>query len=130
MEKNFVDVSLREDGILLITIEGDLSYENLPLLKESIEKANEFIAQKSALTMHPFSTLVDVSAVYPVYAPDVILLLADFEKKNRPYIQKTVVYGASTEIKFAGEVISAFSNRKNISFVKSEEEAIALLKGQ
>ena len=44
MEIHPLDVSLQQDGILLLTINGDkkdFPKENLPLLKEDIEKANE-----------------------------------------------------------------------------------------
>lgn len=128
MTEHTLDVTLRQDGILLVTIRGDISDEQIPALKEDTSRGSAFIRQESDKALRPLPILVDVTKLNRAYSPEGILVLAEFEKKNRPYVSKTSVYGADIKIKFTGEIISALSDRKNIAFFETEAEAVASLR--
>jgi len=128
METRPLTISLTREGILFIIIQGELTKERLPLLKEDIEKAKAFIREESQQALRPLPVLIDLTNLSSVYEPEAMLVLADFEKADRPYVQRTICFGASAKIKLAGEIISALSNRENISFFDTKEEAVASLK--
>ena len=121
--------ALIQEGIICLTIQGELNEERLPLFKEDIQKVNAFIREESEKASHPLPILTDLSKLSSTYDPSAMLLLADFEKGNRPYVQKTFCFGANAKIKFAGEIVSALSDRGNISFFNTREEALSALKG-
>lgn len=128
MDSHILDVSLTRDNMLLITIKGDITEDNLPVLKADITCAETTIREESEKALRPLPALVDVSTLNRAYSAEAIELLAEFEKTNRPYITHTAVFGADIKIKFTGEIVSAISGRKNISFYNSKEEALASLK--
>jgi len=127
MEDRPLTILMIKEGIALITIQGELAGDRLTLLKEDIEKASTFIRNESARSLHPISVLIDLRALSATYEPEAMVLLADFAKEDQPYVRKTVCFGAQAKIKFAGEIITALSNRKNISFADTREEALAAL---
>ncbi len=127
MDSHILDVSLTRDNMLLITIEGDINDDNLPALKADITRAAAIVRKESEKALRPLPALVDVSQLNRAYSAEAIELLAEFEKNNRPYITHTAVFGADIKIKFTGEIISAISGRKNISFYNTKEEALASL---
>jgi hypothetical protein len=127
MDSHILDVSLTRDNILFITIKGDITDDNLPMLKADITHGAEIIRKESEKALRPLPALVDVSGLNRTYSAEAIELLAEFEKNNRPYITHTAVFGADIKIKFTGEIVSAISGRKNISFYNTKEEALASL---
>jgi predicted transcriptional regulator YheO len=116
------------NGVLLLTLQGNITDTELPQLKQDLLDAAVFIRTESEKALRPLPILVDVSKLDRAYSPEGIMLLAEFEKNNRPYVSKTAVYGTDIKIKFTGEIISALSDRKNISFHETEEEAMAELR--
>jgi len=129
MEPRPLEVSLGRDGTVLITIQGDLrKEESLSMLKQDIVKGNTFIREESQRALRPLSTLVDLTKLSNAYEPEGMLLLAEFEKNNRPYVHKTACFTEDAKLRLAGEIISALSNRKNIFFFKTREEALASLR--
>jgi len=128
MANRTLEVSAARDGILYITIQGDVTEANLPGLKEDVARGAAIIRDESEKALRPLPVVVDVSNLNRTYSPEGIMVLAEFEKKNRPYVTKTAVFGADIKIKFTGEIISSLSNRNNISFFETKEEAIASLK--
>lgn len=127
MENHPLTVSIQE-GVLFMSIQGELAGEHLPALTEDIKKATAFIREESEKALRPLPILLDLSNISNTYDPGAMLLLANFEKEDRPYVQKTFCFGAHATIKFAGEIISALSERGNISFFATKEEAVAALK--
>ena len=123
-----LDVTLTQEGILLVTIQGDVTDADIPALKDDVSRGEAFIKDESQKALRPLPVLVDVSKLNRAYSPEAIMVLAEFEKKNRPYVTKTAVYGADLKIKFTGEIISSLSNRHNIAFYDTKEEALAALK--
>jgi len=111
-----------------MTIQGELTGEHLLVLTEDIKKAKDFIREESEKVLRPLPILLDLSNLSNTYDPGAMLLLANFEKENLPYVLKTFCFGAGAGIKFAGEIISALSERGNISFFATKEEAMAALK--
>lgn len=120
--------SLTEEEFVLITIQGILDSEHLPELKENAKKATIFIREESEKAKCKVLILIDLTKLSEIYDPRVILVLAEFEKNNQPYVQKTACFGANSKVKFAGEITTALSNRGNIVFVNTKEEACAVLK--
>lgn len=120
-------VSLQPNDILLVTIRGNLTEENLPLLRDNIGKATDFIKQESIRAGRKLPVIVDLVNLDRVYSPEAITLLATLEKNDDPYVTKTVCYGADIQVKFAGEIVTALSGRKNVSFVDSKEDALAAI---
>ncbi len=116
------------DGIILLTLQGNITDTELPQLKTDLQDAAALIREESEKALRPLPVLVDVSKLDRAYSPEGIMLLAEFEKNNRPYVSKTAVFGTDIKIKFTGEIISALSDRKNISFHETEEEAMADLR--
>ncbi|HQT82877.1 MAG: hypothetical protein B7W98_02810 [Parcubacteria group bacterium 20-58-5] len=127
MENRPLEVSI-QDGVILMVIQGELTGERLPLLEEDIKKANAFIREESEKASRPLPILIDLTELSGTYDPSAMLLLANLEKVDRPYVTKTLCFGANPTIKFAGEIISALSSRENITFLKTKEEALAALK--
>ena len=127
MNSSILEVSLTRDNALFITIKGDITEDNLPVLKDDIVRGATTIREESEKALRPLPALVDVSGLNRAYSAEAIELLAEFEKNNRPYITHTAVFGADIKIKLTGEIISAISGRKNISFYNSKEEAVASL---
>lgn len=125
MTKNPLEVSLQQDGVLLVTIQGNLTEENLGLLRDNITVANEFIKNESLRAGKALPVIVDLTNLDRVYSPEAITLLAKFEKNDVPYVTKTACFGADIQVKFAGEIVSAISSRKNIIFCDTRDEAIA-----
>ncbi|HVB19763.1 MAG TPA: hypothetical protein VNF51_00530 [Candidatus Paceibacterota bacterium] len=128
METHPLTASVLQDDIVLIIIQGNVTEDRLPLLREDIEKGTALLQEESQRVLHPLRVLVDLSNLNDTYSPEALLLLADFEKKNRSYVERTICFGADIKIRFAGEIISALSNRENISFFDTKEEALASLK--
>ena len=127
MNSSILEVSLTRDNALFITIKGYITEDNLPVLKDDIVRGATTIREESEKALRPLPALVDVSGLNRAYSAEAIELLAEFEKNNRPYITHTAVFGADIKIKLTGEIISAISGRKNISFYNSKEEAVASL---
>lgn len=128
MENHPLEAFIQE-GVILLTIQGELNGERLPLFEEDIQKVSAFIREESEKASHPLPILTDLSKLSSTYDPSAMLLLAGFEKENRPYVQKTFCFGANAKIKFAGEIVSALSGRGNISFFNTKEEALLAIKG-
>jgi hypothetical protein len=128
MPDHNLDVSLLREGILYITFQGDYTDAALPALKEDVARCAVVIKDESEKALRPLPAIVDVSKLNLSYSPNAIMLIADFEKKNRPYIVQTAVFGADTKTKFTGEIISSISNRHNIAFFDTKEAAMASLK--
>ena len=120
--------SLTEEGFVLITIQGILDSEHLEQLKTDVHNATAFIKQESEKVNKRVFILIDLTKLSEIYDPRTILILAEFEKNNQPYVEKTACFGANSKVKFAGEISTALSNRGNISFVDTKDEAFALLK--
>ncbi len=127
MDSSILDVSLTRNTTLSITIKGDITEDNLPTLRSDITRGADFIRRESEKALRPLPALVDVTHLNRAYSAEAIELLAEFEKNNRPYITHTAVFGADIKIKFTGEIVSAISGRKNISFYNTKEEALAAL---
>lgn len=121
--------ALIQEGVIVMTIRGELTGERLLLLEEDIKKANVFIREESGKAAHPLPVIIDLTQLSGTYDPSAMLLLANLEKEDRPYVQKTFCFGANLTIKFAGEIVSALSGRGNISFFNTKEEALSALKG-
>ena len=116
------------DGIILLTLQGNVGETELPQLKQDLQDAAVLIRTESEKALRPLPVLMDVSKLDRAYSSEGIMLLAEFEKNNRPYVTKTAVFGSDIKIKFTGEIISALSGRQNISFHETEEDAIASLR--
>jgi len=128
MDNHPLSIEVGRDGILVVTIQGDVTTDNLHILKDDTENATAIIREESEKALRPLPILVDVTKLNRAYPPEGMMVLAEFEKKNRPYVTKTAVFGADLKIKFTGEIISALSNRKNISFFDTREDAVTSLK--
>jgi hypothetical protein len=127
MDSTILDVALLRGSMLSITIKGDITEDNLSTLRADVTRGAGIIREESEKALRPLPALVDVSGLNRTYSAEAIELLAEFEKNNRPYITHTAVFGADIKIKFTGEIVSAISGRKNISFYNSKEEALASL---
>lgn len=127
MESQYLQVSLWRNNVFLITIGGSVTDDSLPVLREEVVRASEFIRTESEKALRPFFALVDLTTLSPDYAAEAILLLVEFEKNNRPYIKKTACWGATAKIRFAAEIVSALSNRDNISFFPTKDKAVSFL---
>jgi hypothetical protein len=126
MENHPLEISI-DAGVISMVIQGELKGERLPVLEEDIKKANAFIHEEFVRAGHTLPILLDLSKTSNTYDPSAMLLLANFEKQNQPYVQKTLCFGADVTVKFAGEIISALSSRENISFFSTREEALSAL---
>ncbi|PIR82961.1 hypothetical protein COU19_03050 [Candidatus Kaiserbacteria bacterium CG10_big_fil_rev_8_21_14_0_10_56_12] len=127
MESHTLDATLLGSDVILITIQGDITDTNLPALLEDVHRAEAMIKAESEKALRPLPILVDVSKLNRTYTPEGIMVLAEFEKANRPFVTRTAVFGADLKIKFTGEIISSLSNRHNIAFFDTKEEALASL---
>lgn len=128
MQPQVMTVSLQGDGYLLTTIEGDLSEERIATLKDDIERSGTFI--RNEFEKHgqkKFKALIDLTKFSGVYTPEVLLVLAEYEKHNAPYIEKSAGFGGAASTRLAAEIVSGFSGRENISFFKTKDEALAWL---
>lgn len=127
MELRPLTINVDPSGLVCTSLNGDLSQERLPQLKEDVERANAFIKEQSGAAGRKLRSIVDLTNFSGVYVPDVMMVLAAYEKENSPYIEKTAGFGGQENVVFAAEIVSGLSRRDNISFFKTKEEALAWL---
>lgn len=91
MTTHLLTVDLLRTGALLIKITGDITDATLPTLQEDVRQGSLTIRTESERALRPLPVMVDVSKLNRAYSPEAITLLAEFEKTNRPYVERTAV---------------------------------------
>lgn len=112
---------------LTIFIKGNLDQEKLDTLRADVTVTHAFLEHESQKAGKPLRVLTDVTAFTGTYAPDAFLILADYMKRNAQYIEKSAIFGGGEGATFIAEIISSLSNRDNVDFFKTREEALAWL---
>lgn len=116
------------EGLLHIYFVGDLSEARMQQLEHDVAEAKEYIRSQYGRTGKKFRTLIDLTKFTGIYAPAAMTVLADFEKFNAPYMDKSAGFGGGTTTNIAANIVSHLSGRDNIEFFKTKEEALAWLK--
>ncbi len=127
MTENALSVEEGPDGFATTFIRGDLTQERIPALKEDVERAHAVLQEGSRKAGHPLRTLTDLTGFSGAYVPEAIMVLAAYQKENAPYIEKSAIFGGSSNTNFAAEIVSAISQRENIALFNTKEEALAWL---
>lgn len=125
--KRPVEISLGEDGIMVLTFTGSVLEEDLEVFQSSLDVASMAIKHQFDQKKHKVKTILDMTSFSGKYTAGALGILAEFAKNNTPYIEKSASFGGSTALRVAGETVSNLAGRDNIKVFATKEEALAWL---
>lgn len=120
-------VSKTPEGVIILTLAGDLTDPFLPALTAAIKDAEGFISNASQEWGRRLQVLLDMTAFTGNYDVGAVDAMTGFARKNAPFIERTAAFGASTTATFAGEIVTELAQRDNIQFFPDETAARAWL---
>lgn len=128
MEHDSPLVISEEDGRVSLALIGGLTADRLDALKEAVEAGKKAIEAAYHRTGARIDTLFDLSGFTGEYAIEAMDIMADFARRDTPFVRRTAAFGApSMKGAMAGEVTAAFAGRENIKFFRTKDEALAWL---
>ena len=122
-----LEVSVGSDNLVLLTIAGSLTHEQLPALAAGIEKAAETVKETSLKLGRKVKVLIDITGFDGVYDVAAIEAMALLAKKDADYVERTASFGGADAAKIPGEVAAHLARRDNIRTFSTKEEAVTWL---
>ncbi|MEK7567914.1 MAG: hypothetical protein AAB513_03280 [Patescibacteria group bacterium] len=118
------NVEVGSDGIINLSLGGNLEGINLIALEKWIEEVHKAIEDRYQNTYVPVKVLIDVTAVTG-YAPEAVTLLTNLLVADKNYVYRSATFGATEYILMAQDMLASLSGRNNFRSFKTKEEAKA-----
>jgi len=116
-----------DDGIVRMTIHGDLTAEILERLRGDIREATTYIG--SLYKEHgDLRGVLDLSHCTS-YHPEVLVILGEFASNIKEYFDRAATYGAQGPIALARDVVLGLARWKELRSFETERDALAWLRG-
>lgn len=116
------------ESLVLLVLSGTLNTpEIIRELDADSKKVHTLIHGLYSKKFVSIDVLIDLRAFSGAYSPVALESLAHLAKQDESYVRKTACFGASNDVRLAGDIVAVFAGRSNIEFFKTEEEARAWL---
>lgn len=122
------EVQLLEDGVVYMRLVGSLDSTNFEILKSQVETAKKLVKEESERVGHKLNILFDLSEFTGTYNVGAMLAMKGLEEHNRPFSNKTAVYGGSAAAQVAAELTLELIGRDTLKLFKNKEDAVAWLR--
>lgn len=122
------EVTLREDGIVYMCLAGSLDSTNFEILKSQVENAKKLVKEESEKQGRKLNILFDISEFTGTYNVGAMLAMKGLEEHNRPFSNKTAVYGGSAAAQVAAELTLTLIGRDTLRLFPDETQALAWLR--
>lgn len=122
------EVQLLEDGVVYMRLVGSLDSTNFEILKSQVETAKKLVKEESERVGHKLNILFDLSEFTGTYNVGAMLAMKRLEEHNRPFSNKTAVYGGSAAAQVAAELTLELIGRDTLKLFKNKEDAVAWLR--
>ena len=126
-QSSLLEVSVSPDGIMLSRLSGAITGDRIEDLRRDVATAKLVAYGEYQRRGAKFKSLVDLTDFKGVYVPEALSLLAELMRANKSYIQKSAMFGGSEATTIAANMVVIFSDRNNISFFKTKDEALVWL---
>ena len=120
-------VTVEKPGWISYVISGDLTEARSSEIEEAIARADETIREQYHETGQPVHILMDMNGFSHVYDLATLERFAQFAEKHGHDVAKTAGFGSSKQTRAAAAALLAFTDRDNIRFFETKEEALAWL---
>lgn len=122
-------VSVDERGTVEMRLVGSLDDSNLEVLRAQVANAKKLVKEEFEKQGKKVKILFDLSEFTGTYNVPAMLEFKTLEEHNRPYVDKTAVFGGPAAAKVAAELTLALIHRDNLQLFDSQEEADTWLQG-
>jgi hypothetical protein len=122
-----LDVTVVEDGVVLMRLIGTLDGSNFDALKVEIEGAKKIVQTECEKRGGPVSVLFDLSNFTGTYNVSAMLAMKGLEEHNRPYVARTALFGGSPAAQVAAELTLELIGKDNLKLFATKEEGTAWL---
>lgn len=122
------EVQLLEDGVVYMRLVGSLDSTNFEILKSQVETTKKLVKEESERVGHKLNILFDLSEFTGTYNVGAMLAMKGLEEHNRPFSNKTAVYGGSAAAQVAAELTLELIGRDTLKLFKNKEDAVAWLR--
>lgn len=106
---------------------GSLDSTNFEILKSQVESAKKLVKEESEKQGKKLNILFDISEFTGTYNVGAMLAMKGLEEHNRPFSNKTAIYGGSAAAQVAAELTLELIGRDTLRLFKVKEEAEAWL---
>lgn len=117
------------ESLLVLKIDGELGEEEVREMPAKIASIQEMIVRAHSRSGHKISALVDISTFSGEYVAGAIEQMVKLAMHNKPFMERTAIFGGSEKAVMAGEAVVALSERDNFKFFSTESEAREWLLG-
>lgn len=122
------EVALQEGGVVYMRLVGSLDSVNFEILKSQVEAAKKLVKEESEKQEKKLNILFDISEFTGTYNVGAMLAMKGLEEHNRPYSNKTAVFGGSAAAQVAAELTLELIGRDTLKLFKTREDAEAWLR--
>lgn len=122
------EVVLQEGGVVYMRLVGSLDSVNFEILKSQVEAAKKLVKEESEKRGKKLNILFDISEFTGTYNVGAMLAMKGLEEHNRPYSNKTAVFGGSAAAQVAAELTLELIGRDTLKLFKTREDAEAWLR--
>lgn len=122
------EVVLQEGGVVYMRLVGSLDSVNFEILKSQVEAAKKLVKEESEKQGKKLNILFDISEFTGTYNVGAMLAMKGLEEHNRPYSNKTAVFGGSAAAQVAAELTLELIGRDTLKLFKTREDAEAWLR--
>lgn len=102
------------DDKLLLEAQGVVNENTLSTLRNFATQAEDKIASMHEKTGKKVRCVFDLTKVQEIKDPGTVATLAEFQKNNKPHIERTALVVTDTSIKLIVNVAGAMAMRDNI----------------
>lgn len=122
------DVQISSDGPVTMRLVGSLDSANLEVLTRQVEDAKRAVRAESERRGVQLPILFDLSEFTGTYNVESMLAMKGLEEHNRPFVEKTAIFGGSPAARVAADLTLALIHKDNLKLFPTKEEAEAWLK--
>jgi hypothetical protein len=116
----------RENGIIVLSLAGDMSARFNTLYQEWADNVYEKIKQRAALYPASVFVLIDLTKL-DRYDPKSSEVIYDLMKLNKGLVTRSAVFGANELVQIAVNTLTTILHRDNMKVFETEPEAVAWL---
>ncbi len=125
--KDVIHAQIESNGLVLLTIAGDVREDDLAELKSRLSDISGLVADEYRKHDAKVNILIDITDFAGEYHEDALRLMTNFAKQNRLFVGKTASFGGTDKARLAGEVVAGMAERDNIREFDTRKEAEAWL---
>lgn len=115
------------EGMVEMVLRGTLDAHTLPLLEKGVADAKRIVHDAYDQHKTPVRVLFDITDFSGTYHVQAMMLMKDLESHNRPFVEKTAIFGGSELAQVAAQVTVDLIGHPSLKVLKTREEAIRWL---